>query len=254
MKILLVSDNHCEFSKEVYIPTKLQYQDFDVCVLAGDFDTYEGIAKGSLEKFCKILHPKPVIYITGNHEYYSKYSFEYINEQLIYISSKIDNLHYLNNDHITLNGYNFFGGTMWSPLHPTNPVIVGNDTIIKIKGSLMDSSKMISLYNNFYNKITCFFDNHKDEKNIVISHFVPLLELNNKNFPILNNYDEIVLHYFNVDLKHFILEQQPLAWFYGHNHYSDSINVNKTLVASSQVCYPFEYLKIGSCGFDIFEV
>lgn len=127
MKIQLASDLHLEFlnrdPNRSHSGTSSQACHFqmeriiapvpgaDVLVLAGD------IANGvhGLQLFSYWpSHPKrvPIIYVAGNHEFYG-HSMELMRTKMKYAAA-LNNIHYLENESIVINGVRFLGATLWT--------------------------------------------------------------------------------------------------------------------------------------------
>lgn len=112
MKIQLVSDLHLEFLQWDMPGERLiaPMPGADVLVLAGD------IANGA--HACKLFadwrstNRVPVIYVAGNHEYYGHTlgpTLEKIRE-----GAALNNIHFLENDCVVIDGVRFLGATLWT--------------------------------------------------------------------------------------------------------------------------------------------
>lgn len=132
LKLQIVSDLHLEFRKNdltFLVPSApILCLLGDICVLgdASDFDTYA--------KFIDVIHDKYdyIIHLTGNHEYYNKYShytpatlsMDMIDKKLYEFSKKYKKLHILNNNifRITWNSqkYILVGTTLWTFIDKEN--------------------------------------------------------------------------------------------------------------------------------------
>jgi Icc-related predicted phosphoesterase len=126
VKIALASDVHLEFG-----PIELTNdQDADVLVLAGDIcvaqhftdrnPTYvKHLAGEYREFFDHVCEQFPqVVYILGNHEHYSgdvAHSYNILKYHLDY-----GNLHILEKETWTYQGYTFVGGTLWTDMDQQN--------------------------------------------------------------------------------------------------------------------------------------
>ncbi|MBC3932606.1 metallophosphoesterase [Undibacterium curvum] len=117
MKIHLLSDVHLE-SGPYQLPSDL---DCDVIVAAGDigFGT-EGV------EWLKTLE-KPVIYVLGNHEYWTKKDAP-VDMSVILKDIKDaaagSNVHVLENEFITIDDVRFFGATFWTNLGKFNTTLI----------------------------------------------------------------------------------------------------------------------------------
>lgn len=103
MKIHLLSDLHLEFGGFEPPPTGA-----DVVVLAGDIHVKaRGVAWAQ-----KTFGDTPVIYVTGNHEYYDG-SLGHTLEKMRKLAEGT-NVHLLQNNVITIQGVRFIGATLWT--------------------------------------------------------------------------------------------------------------------------------------------
>lgn len=111
MKIQVLSDLHNEIS---YYRVKV-CEDADVIVLAGDIFSHGSNPDGLLSVAKEIRRQSdiPIVYITGNHEYYFS-TFEATHAAVDAVASLIDNFHFLNNDYVVIDGVKFIGSTLWS--------------------------------------------------------------------------------------------------------------------------------------------
>jgi hypothetical protein len=117
MKIHLLSDIHLE-SGPYQIPADLEC---DVIVAAGDI----GVGKEGVE-WLKTLE-KPVIYVLGNHEYWTKKETP-VDMSVILKDIKDavagSNVHVLENEFIVIDGVRFFGATFWTNLGQFNTTLI----------------------------------------------------------------------------------------------------------------------------------
>ena len=234
MKINLVSDLHINV-QDITLPGG------DVLIVAGDTleiahirlaehtgrnvflaDRYRRFIT---EEFAKYRH---VIYICGNHEYYHGF-FDTEPERLQAILP--DNVHYLENQSVEIDGVHFWGGTMWTNMHGGNPLTMEtvqnglNDfRLIRFehshqkhgywtnKFSVYDAIKE---YNYSLQQLKSFLVDHKDDKVVVITHHAPSeLSVNPKykedyhlNGGYHNHLEDLIMD--NTQIKY---------WVHGHMH------------------------------------
>ena len=114
MKIQLASDLHLELRRghQPEIHDFCPVADRDLLVLAGDIGTYMG-AWAFIEQE---LRRSPVIYVPGNHEYYSWQTREHIDEAWQLKAQQIPDLHYLLCEGVTIGGVRFWGAPWYSDL------------------------------------------------------------------------------------------------------------------------------------------
>jgi len=92
--------------------------DISACGIEGDWLKYVKFVEVVSRKY------KHVILLTGNHEYYTtnkkqeRQTMEEINDKITSLTSKFNNVYFLNNSSIVLNGITFLGTTLWSYVKP----------------------------------------------------------------------------------------------------------------------------------------
>ena len=106
MKIQILSDLHREFGS-----TAIPKVDADLIILAGDIAVKQN-AIPWLREFCA---DTPTVYICGNHEFYG--------DKLPKVAQRIEsmtsgtNIHLLENDYFSINGWFIYGCTLWTDLN-----------------------------------------------------------------------------------------------------------------------------------------
>jgi len=234
MKINLISDIHlnCE---DLVLPGG------DLLIVAGDafeighFRLAENTGRNVFlvdrykrfinEEFAKY---KRVIYICGNHEHYHGY-YDTNHEKLQ--SLLPNNVHYLENQSVEIDGVHFWGATMWTDCHGRNPL-----TMETVQNGLNDFrlikyehnhrrhgywTNKFSVYDaiqeNAYSvqQLKTFLADHKDDKVVVVSHHAPsALSVNEKykqDFHLNGGYHN--------HLEDLIMDNPQIkAWVHGHMH------------------------------------
>jgi len=154
MKIAIASDVHLEFGDLIL----KNEENADVLILSGDIcvaadfresDTYGIVEHGKSQRYydffsrCAFEFPK-VLYIAGNHEHYNGDYAETFKILRNYLG-RIENLHILDKEHVTIDGVTFIGGTLWTDMNAQDPV-----TLSHIRGAMNDfriiqnSTEMVS--------------------------------------------------------------------------------------------------------------
>jgi Icc-related predicted phosphoesterase len=253
MKINLVSDLHINVA-DITLPGG------DVLIVAGDTleiahirlaettgrnvflaDRYKRFIT---EEFAKYRH---VVYICGNHEYYHGY-FDTEHERLQAILP--DNVHYLENQSVEIDGIHFWGATMWTNMHGGNPFTMEtvqnglNDfRLIKFenshhkhgywtnKFSVRDAMKE---YNYSVQQLTNFLKDHENNQVVVVAHHAPsALSVNPKyaeDYHLNGGYHN--------HLETLILDNPQIKLMvHGHMHDSVRYYIGDTLIA----CNPRGY-------------
>lgn len=104
MRIRVLSDLHLEFA-DFQVPE----MEADVVVLAGDIHVR---TKGMV--WARDHFPgTPVIYVSGNHEYYTA-SLPGLDDKLRSAASESGHIHFLNRGSVEIDGVVFLGATLWT--------------------------------------------------------------------------------------------------------------------------------------------
>ena len=109
MRIITYSDLHLEFGSGWMLPPDANA---DVMILAGDIVTLR-----DYEPLDQILRKwkKPVLYVTGNHEYYTRRPMnEEDNRFKAWLKAKHPHVKLLLDEEVSIGCVHFFGGTMWT--------------------------------------------------------------------------------------------------------------------------------------------
>jgi predicted phosphodiesterase len=252
MIVQYMSDLHLEFGK-MEIPIAAG----DVLVLAGDIHLGTN-AIPWIEECSKKFDD--VIYILGNHEYYrhkfwklpdqirnglSGYSMEdptKPEEEPTRLFDPLTNVHFLNNESIKIGDVNFHGTTFWSKPNPMVEYSLNDFKLIeyKYKGGhgKFSSSECTKLH--FKAKWWLNSAIVKGEKNVVITHFAPSVEMTDRerySSDMLNSY------YCTDVLDEFDKEhgKDISLWISGHTHSAyDKVIHNIHSVSNCRGYIPYE--------------
>lgn len=236
MKIITYSDLHLEFGSGWCLPRDV---DGDMMILSGDIITFKNYEP--LSCFLKDWN-KPVLYVTGNHEYYTGRSMGREDESFRrWLAENHLNVNFLLDDSISIDGVHFFGGTMWTDFADANPVAMQtarqsmNDfrLIKKADGLSFAPQDTINLHNNFVKSLGNWFESGLAGPHVVISHHAPVINPNTqfKNSPLMPAFNSL-------DMAEMIQRYQPALWVYGHTHECDDQIIGKTRIISNQLGYP----------------
>lgn len=242
MKISLHSDVHIEFYP-VGITLNIP-QDADVIVLAGDI----GVGEDVIQFITRLSeeHPdKQIIFVSGNHEFYGEDVVD-LREKYSVCFKHLSNVHYLEDESVTIGDVVFHGCTLWSGFN-----VLGAERsaygMAEARRSIADFYRIS--YDGYtirpedmrmlHNHSLCFLKSalleHAGQKQVIVTHFPPLKEC--KHGEIVPG---ILDCYFNNDLKDLFYLVQLEAWLYGHNHWSDDFMYSGCRVVSNQRSYPRE--------------
>ncbi len=183
----------------------------DIIVAAGDI----GIGTQGVD-WLKTLN-KPVIYVAGNHEFYTH---EY--QQMLQSIRKQcagGNVHFLENDYLIFQGVRFLGCTLWTDL------FVEGDKKAAALGKALNDFRRIQFDDKAFDAIefSQLYQSSKEwleqqlaepfsGKTVIITHHAPSQWSWNESPNELRK-----LAYCN-DLKSLLHEYEIAAWFHGHVH------------------------------------
>lgn len=206
MQINYFSDIHLEFG-DLQKPEN----DADLIIAAGDIGMFtQGV------DWLKSLNKK-VIYIAGNHEFYSdefNFTLNTIREQC-----EGSNISFLENDELIFQGVRFLGCTLWADL------FTDGDKKAKAIGKTLNDFRKITYKERVFNQkifSKLYFDSRQwletklaepfNGKTVVITHHAPTEWSWNDAPGALKK-----LAYCN-NLKELFHEYEITAWFHGHIH------------------------------------
>ena len=271
MKIAIASDVHLEFGDLIL----KNEENADVLILSGDicvasdFRESDGIIEnGKSQRYydffsrCASEFPK-VLYVAGNHEHYNGDYAETFTILRNYLG-RIENLHILDKEHVTIDDVTFIGGTLWTDMNAQDPV-----TLAHIRGVMNDfrviensSSEMVS-YRTFdvneegtqiptFHKRPAKFmpeDTVQDHKKmlqyinvtseplgkyVVVGHHAPSKTSTHPRYQT----EVIVNGAYSSRLDQFILDRPQIKlWTHGHTHEEFDYMIGTTRV----VCNPRGY-------------
>lgn len=240
MKLWILSDLHLEYD-EHFVPA---IPDADICIAAGDVTQGCGNAIRWLDRW--IAPSIPVIYVAGNHEFYRDSVMEGIEWARVH-AAECPNVHFLDNDVVTINGVRFVGCTLW-----TDFALHGHDeksvtwAIANFEGLLNDSRviswRRLPTYEAFtakraleiHERSRRFLEHELafDGQTVVVTHHGP-----HPN-SVHERYAGSALNpSFVSDLSGLIESGKPDLWVHGHVHDGHDYTVGGTRV----ICNPRGY-------------
>jgi len=248
MKIIIYSDLHLEFGTEFQPPADSKA---DLMVLAGDI-----IGFRDFRPFEQLLDGwnKPVLYVTGNHEYYTQKPMD-AGERAFraWLEDHCPNVVMLQDEAVTIDGVQFFGGTMWTNFAGLNLEAMTvakqqmNDfrLIVSPSGELLKPEDTVSFHEQFARKLLEWFESDLDGPRIVITHHAPVVnpDTQYENSPLMPAFNSL-------DMKEIIEKHQPNLWIYGHTHECDDQTIGETRIISNQLGYPNRGGGFECAGFD----
>lgn len=176
---------HSDFSKSIQnkIETIKKNGDHPIVLCAGDIgENIQGVIWASQFE-CD------VIYVCGNHEFWDGDLYEVPNNIKEFIKDKeINNIHFLNNESIVINGVRFIGSTLWTSLGKYLPIYNQNYTI-KYFNTMGDFKRTTA--KNWYTEeniinLNQFMTKHGVDKeridNLIVNKlYNPLIEIEENN-------------------------------------------------------------------------
>lgn len=240
MKIITYSDVHLEFGHNWHPPTDI---DGDVMLLAGDIVSFKHY---NPLKFLLKFWNKPVIYISGNHEYYNTNMDVAERVALEWISRKLPNVHYLKNSAIEIDGVHFYGGTMWTDFDGGNYQAMRcaqeymNDywVIRTDKTQKLTPEDTLKFHEQYVENLIKWFETDLSGPRVVLSHHAPIPGPTGLN---RHGDREIEPAYTSRDMIKIIDKYQPDLWVYGHTHQPNDQTFGKTRIISNPRGYAFRH-------------
>ena len=236
MKIITYSDLHLEFGSNFKPPKN---SDADLMILAGDIITFKNFKP--LSDFLSDWK-KPVLFIAGNHEYYTRKPMSECEDEFQnFISTNYPNVTWLNNSTFVLDDFHFFGGTMWTDFDESNQEAMRNALgamndfrqILTKNDQFLLPQDTVKMHNIFKEKLINWLEKYEGKKRVVISHHAPIKNPNTK-------YGDSKLQaaFNSLDMVEIIEKYQPDFWIYGHTHECDDQIIGETRIISNQLGYP----------------
>jgi predicted phosphodiesterase len=235
MRILTYSDLHLEFGSGWTLPPEAEG---DILILAGDIVTF--MDYGPLDRLLRAWR-KPVLYVTGNHEYYTRRPMNEEDSKFIrWLATNHAQVTVLRDEEASIDSVNFFGGTMWTDFNGANQASMQiardqmNDfrLIQNADHSVFKPADAIVLHANFVNKLHSWLRKDLRGPRVVISHHAPVIHPNT-----MHHSSPLRPAFNSVDMLKVIEEYQPDLWVYGHTHECDDQTVGSTRIISNQLGY-----------------
>lgn len=237
MKIWVFSDLHLEYAD---LRQPLKIPDADVCVVAGDL--CRAPANGVHWLAENVAHAMPCIYVAGNHEFYGGGIYEGLEDGRT-AAARFDNIHFLENGSVMIDGVRFVGTTLW-----TDYRIEGAPEIARFHArERMNDYRKIATRRSPWRRFVpeTAYRMHQDSRRfienalksdtiptVVVTHHLP----HANSIPARFKGDLLNAAYAS-DLSQVIEEGRPALWVHGHTHDSCDYRLGKTRV----VCNPRGY-------------
>jgi predicted phosphodiesterase len=261
MKFTLMSDLHLEFNGHTPIDTNNPEQ-ADVLVLAGDIFVADDLKRFTREdvilshehkrgvsalRYRTFLDQvaasyKHVVYVAGNHEFYHgkfRETLDVLRDECIL---NYDNVHFLENSYVDLEGVRFVGGTMWTNCNNHDPV-----TMLTLQYAMNDYRTITNDERGFtklrpvhtmerHAATLDYICNHLVARTVVVTHHAPSFRSIAPEY--IGEGQEINGGYAS-SLDEFMVENPKIHyWCHGHMHSPFDYTVGTSRVVCNPRGYP----------------
>lgn len=238
MRIWPLSDLHEEFTRWT-LPT---IPDHDVVVIAGDLATH--MRRGPARIHEMGLDAKPVVYVGGNHDFYSVTRDREL-EKAREAAQAFPNIHILQDDQVVIDGTRFLGATLWTDFR-----LFGEERqreamrLAGEKGVGMNDFQRIRLASKDYGRfrpddaavehaktvawLRARFDEPFDGPTVVVTHHAPSFRSVKAGTE-----DELVTAAYASNLDELVASSGASLWVHGHIHEAHDYEIGGTRVLSN---------------------
>lgn len=160
---------------------------------------------------------KPVLYTTGNHEYYTQRPTNEGDERFrAWLKAKHPHVKLLLDEEVSIGGVNVFGGTMWTDFNggDVRAMETAQDQMNDFRlmrnpdQTRFSPADAVALHTNFASKLLNWFGKNLSGPRVVISHKAPVINPNSKykGGPLTPAFNSL-------DMMEIIETHQPVLWF-----------------------------------------
>lgn len=219
-----------------------------ILVLAGDiFNAKQAWGSGAycLAHFLNAMHGHftKIIFVPGNHEFYVHPEEKRISmtNREMKVREIMDNFEVimLQNEHVTINGVSFYGGTMWTDLLSLDP------GYRRMVFNVANDGKYIGITpEDFGNLHDTFVQNLQDSEtpDVVISHYSPFLSRRVKvQMTQMELYRSKMWH---ASMEEYLTFNPVKLWIHGHTHEQRDEVFEQTRVVSNPLGYPTKQVRL----------
>jgi len=238
MKLHIVSDihiDHCPYNSgsKSFFPFHPRLcieqlfndvnKDESILLVAGDLSNGNSLplAQMWLTEMSKWF--KAVIFIAGNHDYWGN-NFARTNKVLK--SYQSDNVHYLNNNAIAIDGQRFVGTTLWPHWQSENPIYEYQMPDFEFLGQ--------AIYKENEKAEKFLYDNVQDG-DVVLSHHMP-----DRSCVAPGYLGSPMNRFFLTQLDPALIKRAKL-WHFGHTHNHRDFMLDNCHMICNPLGYPHEY-------------
>lgn len=244
MRLRLFSDLHLDFAD--FTPPQA---DADVVILAGDIHN----GTRALPWIVRHFPDQPVLYVLGNHEYYSE-TFPDLLDTMIREAPA--NVTIMENTAVEVGGYRFLGCTLWTDFRlygaedeawamADAAQMMSDYRAIQTPGAYLSLLKVHHTQQAHEHSVAWLraaLEGRDNRKTIVVTHHAPSRKSLPEYGDRLTNLNPA--HASNLDAL--IEKHRPLAWIHGHTHEVRDYQIGQTRILSN----PGGYRPHERTGFD----
>ena len=176
-----------------------------------------------------------VFIVTGNHEYWQeKYNMDEVDNEIKNITTKFNNVTFLNNNKFDLDNYTVLGTTLWSKIQQIPKKTIGDDLYIKYQNRQINFQDLNKFH---YDSVEWLEKNIKESTKpvIVLTHHLPSYKLIVDKFKV-GSFAPFQDR-FASDLDHLITNPVKF-WLCGHSHSTNEMKINGVFCAINAFGYP----------------
>lgn len=262
MRMSVLSDIHLEHQK--YSPKLKNESNSEVLIIPGDLLIAEDLKRFPLkntreetkshrqqnssvyEEFLDNVSEEfeHIIYVPGNHEFYGGEYSDVLNV-LSKIQNVYDNIHFLHDDWIVIDGVKFIGSTLWTDMNNKNPLTLytadqrmNDHRCIRLKDgnkyTRMSSKKTAMIHDMSVKYISEHLK--EDKPTVVVTHHAPSWQSVSPRFAT----SELNGAYVS-DLE-YMMKDHLKFWIHGHIHHMNDYLIGNTRIICNPNGYPGEGL------------
>ena len=243
MKIQIASDLHLEGTPS-HMPDDDAFRpmpDRDVLILAGDI----GINLLAAELVRRELETSPVIYVPGNHEYYTEARRADVDASWTRFAERCPDLHYLIADGVTLDGVRFWGAPWYSDLWGVTPHdSLGARLWRDVTWGINDFNPpwngggewTLARHVNHHQEQTDLLAAQAGRVDVVITHWPPTKAAIHPKFA-----SDLLNPYFINDREDLVRAIGAKLWISGHTHEAYNYEVGPTRCIGNPTGYSGDY-------------
>jgi len=246
LKIKYMSDNHQEFGSHFPEYYSKDTNLYNIFVIAGDFSNFNSPIL--LKELAELIAPKPLLYVTGNHDYYHSNRVA-VDKNFKMLDEEVENFHFLNHNVLNFMGVNFIGCTGWQNIEGYNSY----DHPINDFNLISDHPKNIHRWGKEDHEfLESSLKEYKNTPMVIVTHVPPISDCVDKTDSYFNDTRKMADSYHN-NYENLIIEYKPILWIHGHMHNAYHEKFHKTMITRNPFGY-MHYKKRKNAKFDLNRV